>query len=243
MPTVSGGPVLEIENLRYAVGDRQILGTSTSTSTGTDDGTGAGGIDLSVSAGESVAVTGPSGSGKSTLLMCVLGLVKADTGTIRVAGDDITRMTSRRLADVRRTRMGVVFQFGELLPELSPVENVALPALLAGTHRRQAYTRAQELLGELGVPAAETPTGLLSGGERQRTAVARALITEPALLLADEPTGALDHHARERVADLLFEVPPVHGCALVVVTHDLAVAGRATRGLRLDAGELAEAAL
>nr|WP_246497084.1 ABC transporter ATP-binding protein [Sphaerisporangium rubeum] len=199
------------------------------------------GIDLTVEPGNSVAVTGPSGSGKTTLLMSVLGLVKPDEGAIRVAGQDITRMRGRALAAHRRTHLGVVFQFGELLPELSPVENVALAAMLAGRDHRRAFAAAEDLLGELGVPLEGTSTGLLSGGERQRTAVARALITEPAVLLADEPTGSLDRTSRESVADLLFSLPARRGCALVVVTHDPAVADRADRLMRLDMGQLAEA--
>ncbi|WP_245966992.1 ABC transporter ATP-binding protein [Sphaerisporangium album] len=216
---------LRIEGLRHSAGGRLVLD----------------GVDLTVPRGESVAVTGPSGSGKTTLLMSVLGLVKPDQGAVWVAGRDITRMRGRALAAHRRANLGVVFQFGELLPELSPVENVALAALLAGQDHKRAYASAEDLLRGLGVPADETPTGMLSGGERQRTAVARALITEPAVLLADEPTGSLDRAARDSVADLLFSLPARHGCVLVVVTHDPAVADRADRTLRLDMGHLAEA--
>ncbi|CAM5303992.1 lipoprotein-releasing system ATP-binding protein LolD [Streptomyces xanthochromogenes] len=207
----AGGPVLRVSGLRYQVADRVLLD----------------GVNLQVRGGESAAVTGPSGSGKSTFLGCVLGLIRPSGGTVEVAGQDIARLRQRALERHRSRHMGVVFQFGELLPELTPVENVALAALLAGTPSGQAYERAEGLLAELGVPYRGVPTGQLSGGERQRTAVARALVNEPAVLLADEPTGALDATTRDSVADLLFEVPERWGCALVVVTHDPAVAARA----------------
>ena len=218
----SRAPALRIEGLRYALKDRVLL-----------DGLG-----VEVPGGSSLAVTGPSGSGKSTLLMCALGLVKPDAGTVSVAGGDVTRMSARALAAHRR-HIGVVFQFGELLPELSPLENVAIAALLAGVDRRKAYGSARELLRWLGVPIQGT-TGLLSGGERQRTAVARALVTEPTVVLADEPTGALDQRSRDTVADILFDVPRRRGCALVVATHDPVIAGRADVRVSLDAGRLVE---
>ncbi|MEU8627632.1 ABC transporter ATP-binding protein [Streptomyces sp. NPDC048669] len=216
---------LHISNLCYEVGGRTLLDS----------------VELSVSRGESVAVTGPSGSGKSTLLMCVLGLIKPQSGTVTAGGRDITGLGSARLARARRETLSMVFQFGELLPELSPVENVALPVLLDGGRHQDAYRRAEELLGALGVPIGSTATGMLSGGERQRTAVARALITEPAVLLADEPTGALDPDAKEAVATLLFTAARDRDCALLVVTHDLSVADRADRRHELRGGILAEA--
>ncbi|MET9861756.1 ABC transporter ATP-binding protein [Streptomyces smyrnaeus] len=201
------------------------------------------GIDLTVRAGESVAVTGPSGSGKSTLLSCLLGLVRPTHGQIHVAGTDIARLRRRALERHRRNTIGMVFQFGELLPELSPVENVALPALLGGVRSHTATAHARTLLRQLAVPHDAAPTHQLSGGERQRTAVARALINKPALVLADEPTGALDEDTRDDVADLLFSVPRQWGCALVTVTHDTTVAARADRALRLSHGTLEDAAL
>jgi lipoprotein-releasing system ATP-binding protein len=213
-------PVLEIRELRYAVGGRTLLD----------------GVDLDLSTGQSVAVTGPSGTGKSTLLNCILGLIRCDSGTVRVAGRDLTRMAPRRLAKHRRDTIGMVFQFGELLPELTPVENVALAALLAGTKRGDAFSRASQLLTDLGVPLTGTPTAELSGGERQRAAVARALVNRPALLLADEPTGSLDGRNREAVAELLFSLPERWGCAVLLVTHDASVAARAERGFSLHEG-------
>ncbi|SCK28991.1 ABC-type antimicrobial peptide transport system, ATPase component [Streptomyces sp. SceaMP-e96] len=149
-------------------------------------------------------------------------------------------MRQRALERHRSRHMGVVFQFGELLPELTPVENVALAALLGGTPSNQAYERAETLLRDLGVPYDGAPTGQLSGGERQRTAVARALINQPAILLADEPTGALDRATRDSVTKLLFDVPKRWGCALVVVTHDIEVADRADRCLELTGAALVQ---
>ncbi|MEU6210181.1 ATP-binding cassette domain-containing protein [Streptomyces sp. NPDC089922] len=194
-------------------------------------------LDLEVVAGESVAVMGPSGSGKSTLLSCALGLVRPAGGTIAVGGADLTGLRGAALARHRAEHIGMVFQFGELLPELSPADNVALAALLAGAGRADAYARAEELLTELGVPLAESSEEL-SGGERQRAAVARAVINSPTLLLADEPTGALDEAAREKVADTLFAMPRRYGCGLLLVTHDPAVARRADRVLGLASGVL-----
>ncbi|MFC4518239.1 ABC transporter ATP-binding protein [Streptomyces ehimensis] len=205
------GAALAIDNLRYEVADRVLLD----------------GVDLHVSAGESAAVIGPSGSGKSTLLSCALGLVRPSGGSVKVAGADLCQMRQRELERHRSRYIGVVFQFGELLPELTPVENVALAALLGGADARAAYARSEELLKELGVPYEGTLTTNLSGGERQRTALARALINEPTVVLADEPTGALDTTARDMVGDLLFSIPERWGCALVVVTHDAAIAERA----------------
>ncbi|WP_411078408.1 ABC transporter ATP-binding protein [Streptomyces sp. cmx-10-25] len=219
--TESTQPVLEIRGLAHSLGTRKLFSD----------------LSLTLRAGESVAVTGPSGSGKSTLLSCVLGLVKPAAGSVKVTGTDIVGLRSARLATLRAQSMGMVFQFGELLPELSPLDNVMLAALLARTDRHVAKDRARKLLDDLGVPQAKTSEEL-SGGERQRTAVARALINEPALLLADEPTGALDTETRDRTAELLFGLPRRYACGLLVVTHDPGIAARAGRTLRLEAGIL-----
>ncbi|WP_430542466.1 ABC transporter ATP-binding protein [Streptomyces iconiensis] len=206
------------------------------------------GLDLQVARGESVAVTGASGSGKSTLLSCVLGLIKPGEGTVAVTGTPTTGLSGKRMARVRSESIGMVFQFGELLPELTPVENVALAPLLSRTattpsgdpKSEDPFVRAEGLLTDLGVPV-RTATSRLSGGERQRTAVARALMNAPGLLLADEPTGALDADTRELVADLLFSLPRRHSCGLLVVTHDVTVAQRADRVLHLRHGRLTPA--
>lgn len=221
-PTPPLGDGLQVKGLTYQVGDRVLLNN----------------IDLSVPPGQSVAITGPSGSGKSTLLMCVLGLVKPDAGTVTAGGHRLTGLLPGALTKARRKHLGMVFQFGELLPELTPVENVALPMLLDGADHHSAYKSAEQLLDELQVPHDATPTGMLSGGERQRTAVARALIAQPSVLLADEPTGALDPKARENVADQLFKLCHERRCALLVVTHDPSIAERATEAFQLQESTL-----
>ncbi|RST06755.1 ABC transporter ATP-binding protein [Streptomyces sp. WAC05374] len=192
--------------------------------------------------GESVAVTGPSGSGKSTLLSCLAGLHRPRTGSVRVCGTDIAALRPAKAAAWRLNTLGFVYQFGELLPELSALENAALPLLIAGKGRREAYGRAGRLLRELGVgKVADSPAGVLSGGERQRVAVARALSTRPPVVLADEPTGALDEHATDDVCALLFGLPVQYGCTLVVVTHNPVVAFYADRQLTLRDGTLHDA--
>ena len=224
IPTVMSGPVLEIVDLEYVIKDRRLFD----------------GLNMTIGAGESVAVIGPSGSGKSTLLSCVLGLAKPDTGTVLVDGADVMSLRRQALARHRSRSIGMIFQFGELLPELSPIDNVALAALLSRADRATAYSRAATLLDDLGVPRVEM-TDRLSGGERQRTAVARALINSPSLLLADEPTGALDSKTRDQVAEQLFALPGTRRCGLLVVTHDLTVAARADRVLELRDGVLKQA--
>ncbi|WP_328837806.1 ABC transporter ATP-binding protein [Streptomyces europaeiscabiei] len=223
MSTPPTPPVLRLSDVVYGVAERRLLA----------------GADLTVRAGRSVSVMGPSGSGKSTLLMCLMGLIRPESGRVEVMGEDLARLSSRALAAHRRRHIGMVFQFGELLPELTPVENVMIASLLAGDPADTARSRAEKLLDGLGVPH-RTATQDLSGGERQRVAVARALVNTPELLLADEPTGSLDGAHREAVADLLFSTPRDHGCALVVVTHDPAVASRADVRLHLHEGRLVQ---
>ncbi|MFE3328481.1 ABC transporter ATP-binding protein [Streptomyces sp. NPDC059176] len=197
------------------------------------------GTRLTADAGESVAVTGPSGSGKSTLLSCLAGLHRPDAGTVEVCGTDTATLRPAKAAAWRLRTIGFIYQFGELLPELTAVENAALPLLIARRHRREAYTTAERLLGELGVgEIADSRAGVLSGGERQRVAVARALSTRPPLVLADEPTGALHERAADDVCDLLFSLPGRYGCTLVVVTHNPSVASCADRRLELRNGTL-----
>jgi ABC-type lipoprotein export system ATPase subunit len=201
---------LRVERLGYRVGDRQLF----------ED------LHLTLRSGRSAAVLGSSGSGKSTLLSLALGLVRPQTGAIHVDGQDLAKLSRRRLARLRAQSVGMVFQFAELLPELSPAENVALAAMLAGRTDSAVDGEVDQLLGELGVPRADT-VSTLSGGERQRTAVARALINRPRLLLADEPTGSLDEENRDLVADMIFGLPARYDCGLLVVTHDKTVAERA----------------
>ncbi len=199
------------------------------------------GIRLELDAGASTAVTGRTGSGKSTLLSMICELVRPTRGTVELFGRDLGRFSRRQLAGYRRQHLGVVFQHGELLPALTAVENVALPAMLDGASWAQASARAVTLLDQLEVSSREIPALSLSGGERQRVAIARAVVNDPELLVADEPTGALDAATRTTVAELLFSVPARTGCALLVVTHDADLAARAEAHFVLYAGALVPA--
>ncbi|MEJ2856800.1 MULTISPECIES: ABC transporter ATP-binding protein [unclassified Saccharothrix] len=197
-------------------------------------------VSLTVREGEAVAVLGPSGSGKSTLLNLVAGLDRPDLGTVTVAGTRVDGLGEAGAARYRRAKVGLVFQFFNLLDDLTVLENVVLPARLAGTGRAAARRRAGELLEYLGIARHATAhPGRLSGGERQRVAVARALVNRPPLLLADEPTGALDSASGADVADLLTELN-ADGQTVVLVTHDLELARRCTsRTVRLVDGQVA----
>ncbi|MCC8246979.1 ABC transporter ATP-binding protein [Saccharothrix luteola] len=197
-------------------------------------------VSVTVRAGEAVAILGPSGSGKSTLLNLIAGLDRPDTGTVTVAGVRVDGLGEAGSARYRRAQVGMVFQFFNLLDDLTVADNVVLPAQLAGMARGEATKRAAELLDQLGVSRhARAYPGRLSGGERQRVAVARALMNRPALLLADEPTGALDTASGEDVSALLAELN-ADGQTLVVVTHDLALARSCTRRtIRLVDGRIA----
>jgi len=198
------------------------------------------GVSLNVRAGESVAVMGPSGSGKSTLLNMVAGLDRPSSGSVVVLGEPLEALGEGALARYRRRRIGMVFQFFNLLDDLPVLENVALSAQLIGTSKRQARARAMELLGELGIEdRARAYPSVLSGGERQRVGVARALMNRPALLLADEPTGALDTKNGEQVIDLLLDLNQI-GQTLLLVTHDARLAERcASRVIELVDGRIA----
>jgi putative ABC transport system ATP-binding protein len=187
------------------------------------------GVTLGIPAGTMTAIMGPSGSGKSTLLNLVAGLDRASGGSIRVSGLEITHLGEAALARYRRTNVGLIFQFFNLLNNLTVLDNVLIPAQLAGMGRREAEARARELLERLGIAeqALKYPARL-SGGQRQRVAIARALINRPALLLADEPTGALDSRSGEQVIDLLRDLNN-SGQTVVLVTHDQRLAERCTR--------------
>jgi putative ABC transport system ATP-binding protein len=188
------------------------------------------GAGLEVDGGEIVAVMGPSGSGKSTLLHCLAGIVRPDSGTVTFEGRELSSLADAERSALRRSRFGFVFQFGQLVPELTCRENVALPLRLDGTPRRDAERRADELLELLEVAAvARQRPGRVSGGEGQRVAVARALVTDPRLLFADEPTGALDSLNGERVMELLTAAARERGTAVVLVTHEARVAAYSDR--------------
>ncbi|MEV6836914.1 ABC transporter ATP-binding protein [Streptomyces sp. NPDC051133] len=198
------------------------------------------GVSLEIRAGEAVAVMGPSGCGKSTLLNMIAGLDRPTAGSVVVHGESVGELSERRLALYRRRRIGMIFQFFNLVDDLSALDNVALAAQLTGTPARQARRRALELFEELGVADRRNAyPSVLSGGERQRVAVARALMNRPALLLADEPTGALDSRAGEQVMDLLIDLNQI-GQTLVIVTHDRHLAQRcASRLVELADGRVA----
>ncbi|MFB7029054.1 MULTISPECIES: ABC transporter ATP-binding protein [unclassified Streptomyces] len=200
------------------------------------------GADFSLRAGEVVAVMGPSGSGKSTLLHCLAGIVRPDAGTISYDGRDLTALSDRERSSLRRTDFGFVFQFGQLVPELTCAENVALPLRLNGEKRKAAEARAVEWLARLEVDAvAAKRPGEISGGQGQRVAVARALVTAPRVVFADEPTGALDSLNGERVMSLLTEASRDTGAAVVLVTHEARVAAYSDREIVVRDGRVRDA--
>ncbi len=223
-------PVLQLENVTktYRTGDEQVRVLD--------------GIDFSLHAGEFVVVTGPSGSGKSTLLHLAGGLDEPDNGTVTVAGRDVWAMSTGARAAFRRRNLGFVFQFFNLVPTLSAIENVSLPLVLDGVPARSADARALQLLHrvDLGDRARHRPAEM-SGGQMQRVAVARALVAEPSIILADEPTGNLDSHSSIGVLDLLRAMSEEDGTAVVLVTHDRTAAGYGTREVHLVDGRVSSA--
>ncbi|WP_058235117.1 ABC transporter ATP-binding protein [Devriesea agamarum] len=182
---------------------------------------------LHLEPGTSAAIIGRSGSGKSSLLSAILGLVKPSTGVITVNGDDVSKMSKQQKQEYLRHTVSMVFQHGELIDELEPIENVAVAALLSGSSRTEAFDAAKKLLEDLSLPTTGILTRDISGGERQRVAIARALITKPQLVLADEPTGSLDTEFRDMVGDLILSIPERWGSAVLMVTHDLDLGHRA----------------
>jgi putative ABC transport system ATP-binding protein len=196
------------------------------------------GVDLDIGAGEFVAIMGPSGCGKSTLLNLIAGLDTADEGEISIAGEQVSGRGEDDLARLRRRHIGIVFQFFNLLEGMTVLENVVLPAVIAGTKRRAAETRARDMLDLLGLgdKARELP-GVLSGGQRQRLAIARALANEPTLLLADEPTGALDTAGGSEVLEL-FKRLHADGQTILMVTHNDEVAAAGDRIVRMRDGRV-----
>ena len=197
------------------------------------------GIDLTLEQGDVVAMVGQSGAGKSTFLHCMGTLDLPSRGRIRLAGEDLTGLSSARLAAIRNRSIGFVFQFHHLLPEFTALENVLMPGLIQGRPRRELEERARALLLEVGLGERITHRpGELSGGEQQRVALARALVLRPKLLLADEPTGNLDSATSQAIHDLFFELNRKHGTTVVVVTHNPSLAASMPRVITMRDGRV-----
>lgn len=197
------------------------------------------GVDLDIAGGESIAIIGPSGSGKTTLLHVLAGIVRPDSGTVSLRGRQVQQLSEDQRSALRRTDYGFVFQSGQLLGELTAVENVALPLMVAGMSRQRAVAEAARWFGPLGLDGlVDRRPGELSGGQAQRVAIARAVVHRPSVVFADEPTGALDQPTGEEVMRLLSRTHRESGAVLVVVTHDLGVAGWCDRTVEVRDGRL-----
>ena len=220
--TTQAGPLLSATDLHKAYGSSLALD----------------GVDFAINPGEIIAVMGPSGSGKSTLLHCLAGIVRPDAGQVCYQGRELTTMPDAARSALRRSDFGFVFQFGQLVPELTCAENVALPLRLNGLRRKDAEVRAAEWLDRLEVADTRTKRpGEVSGGQGQRVAVARALVTGPRVLFADEPTGALDSINGERVMELLTQAARDASTAVVLVTHEARVAAYSDREIVVRDGK------
>lgn len=199
------------------------------------------GVDLDVRKGEVMSIVGPSGAGKTTLLQIMGTLDRPDSGLVSYAGDDVFSLNDRKLARFRNRRIGFVFQFHQLLPEFSMLENVAMPALIGGFPREEAFAHARELIEYLGLKGrADHRPAQLSGGERQRAAVARALMNRPDVVLADEPSGSLDTHNRMELHKLFFDLRGDMGQTFVIVTHDESLAADSDRVVHMTDGVITE---
>ena len=199
------------------------------------------GIDLQVNRGEVVAIVGPSGAGKTTLLQIMGTLDRPDEGEVIIDGENVSRLSATKIAHFRNKNIGFVFQFHQLLPEFTALENVMIPALIGGTSKKDARQRAQELLDFMGLAdRAEHKPNQLSGGEQQRVAVARALVNHPAVVFADEPSGSLDTHNKEELHRLFFDLRDRMGQTFVIVTHDEALASQTDRTIHMLDGYITE---
>jgi lipoprotein-releasing system ATP-binding protein len=215
--------MIDIKNITKSFGSLQVLK----------------GIDLHIDKGEVVSIVGPSGAGKTTLLQIIGTLDKPDTGSVCVDGIDTTTLSQNALADFRNRHLGFVFQFHQLLPEFTAIENIMIPAYIAGTSNKAAKERAKELLQFMGLTdRANHKPNELSGGEKQRVAVARALVNSPAVILADEPSGSLDTKNKEELHQLFFDLRDKFGQTFVIVTHDEQLATITDRTIHMRDGLL-----
>ncbi len=215
--------MIKVSNIHKRFGDLEVLK----------------GVSLEVNDGEIVSIVGASGAGKTTLLQIIGTLLSADCGEVEIAGTNIFGLNEKRTAEFRNRHIGFVFQFHNLLPEFSALENVMMPALIGGASRKEAEQRARELFLAVGLSERiDHKPAQLSGGEQQRVAIARALINHPSVLLADEPTGNLDTHNRDEIQRLLFEVREKFGQTIVMVTHDERLAEMADRKIVMSDGSI-----
>lgn len=213
--------MIQIDNLTKSFGNLQVLK----------------GVSLSIKKGEVISIVGPSGAGKTTLLQLIGTLDKPSGGSIRFNGEELGKMSDSRLATFRNRHIGFVFQFHQLLPEFTALENIIIPALIAGRKRKEAEAEAMELLRIMGIEQrAQHKPSEMSGGENQRVAVARALINRPDVILADEPSGSLDSHNKEELHRLFFDLRDKLGQTFIIVTHDESLAAFTDRTIRIVDG-------